>query len=77
MTELLSQIIKQIVDHPEAVNVNEVQGERAIVLEIKVAEDDIGKVIGREGRIINSLRQIIKAAAGKRNKRVNIELINE
>jgi hypothetical protein len=77
MTELLSQIIKQIVDDPEAVSVNEVQGERAVVLEIKVAEDDIGKVIGREGRIINSLRQIIKAAAGKRNKRVNIELINE
>ena len=46
------------------------------MLEIKVAPDDVGKVIGREGRIINALRQIIKAAAGKRDKRVNIELIS-
>ena len=76
MTELLTQIIKQIVDKPEEVTVNEVQGERSIVLEIKVADEDVGKVIGREGRIINSLRQIIKAAAGKRNKRINIELLS-
>ena len=76
MTELLTQIIRQIVDNPEEVIVNEVQGERAVVLEIKVAPDDVGKVIGREGRIINALRQIIKAAAGKRDKRVNIELIS-
>ena len=76
MTELLTQIIKHIVDEPDEVTVTEVQGERAIVLEIRVAADDVGKVIGREGRIINSLRQIIKAAAGKRNKRVNIELIS-
>jgi uncharacterized protein len=76
MTDLLTQIIKQIVDKPDEVVVNEVQGERSIVLEIKVADDDVGKVIGREGRIINSLRQIIKAAAGKRNKRINIELLS-
>ena len=76
MTELLTQIIRQIVDHPDEVVVNEVTGERAVVLEIKVAPDDVGKVIGREGRIINALRQIIKAAAGKRDKRVNIELIS-
>jgi len=76
MTELLIQIIKAIVDNPEEVHVNEIQGERAVVLEIKVAPDDVGKVIGREGRIINSLRHIIKAAAGKSNKRVNIELIS-
>jgi predicted RNA-binding protein YlqC (UPF0109 family) len=76
MTELLTQIIKAIVDNPDEVQINEVQGERAVVLEIKVAADDVGKVIGREGRIINSLRHIIKAAAGKSNKRVNIELIS-
>lgn len=76
MVELLTQIIKQIVDKPDEVTVNEVQGERSIVLEIKVADEDVGKVIGREGRIINALRQIIKAAAGKRNKRINIELLS-
>ncbi len=76
MVELLTQIIKQIVDKPDDVTVNEVQGERSIVLEIKVADEDVGKVIGREGRIINALRQIIKAAAGKRNKRINIELLS-
>jgi hypothetical protein len=76
MTELLAEIIKQIVDHPESVRVNQVTGDRAIVLEIKVAPDDVGKVIGREGRIINSLRQLIKASAGKRNKRIDIELIS-
>ena len=76
MVELLTQIIKQIVDKPEEVTVNEVQGERSVVLEIKVADEDVGKVIGREGRIINALRQIIKAAAGKRNKRINIELLS-
>lgn len=76
MTELLTQIIRQIVDHPDQVIVNEVQGERSIVLEVKVAPEDVGKVIGREGRIINALRQIIKAAGGKANMRVNIELIS-
>ena len=76
MTELLTQIIKQLVDNPEAVTVNEVQSERAVVLEIKVAAEDVGKVIGREGRIINALRQIIKAAAGKTRKRVSLELIS-
>ena len=76
MTELLTQIIKHIVDHPDQVTVNEVQGERSVVLEIKVAPEDVGKVIGREGRIINALRQIIKAAGGKSNKRVNIELLS-
>ncbi|MCH7472673.1 KH domain-containing protein [bacterium] len=76
MKELLLQIIKQIVDSPDEVEINEVQGERSLVLEIKVADDDVGKVIGREGRIINSLRQIVKAAAGKRNERVSIELLS-
>ena len=76
MTELLTQIIKQLVDNPEAVTVTEVQSERAVVLEIKVAAEDVGKVIGREGRIINALRQIIKAAAGKTRKRVSLELIS-
>jgi predicted RNA-binding protein YlqC (UPF0109 family) len=76
MTELLTQIIKHLVDKPEEVSVQEVQGERSVILEVKVAADDVGKVIGREGRIINALRQIVKAAAGKTNKRISIELLS-
>lgn len=76
MTELLLQIIKNIVDAPDQVSVNEVESERALILEVRVAPDDVGKVIGREGRIINALRQIIKAAAGKRARRVTLDLIS-
>ncbi len=76
MTELLQQIIRNIVDAPEEVRVNEVESERALILEVRVAADDVGKVIGREGRIINALRQIIKAAAGKRARRVTLDLIS-
>ncbi len=76
MVELVSEILKAIVDNPDAVEVKEVEGERAAIIEIRVAPDDIGKVIGREGRIINSLRQIVRAAAGKDNKRITIELLS-
>ncbi len=76
MVDLIIDILKAIVDHPEAVEVKEVEGERASIIEIKVHQEDVGKVIGREGRIINSLRQIVRAAAGKDNKRVTIELLS-
>ncbi len=76
MTELVKDIVKAIVDNPNAVEVKEVEGERAAIIEIKVAPDDVGKVIGREGRIINSLRQIVRAAAGKESKRITVELIS-
>ncbi len=76
MTDLVKDIVKAIVDNPDAVEVKEVEGERAAIIEIKVAPDDVGKVIGREGRIINSLRQIVRAAAGKESKRITVELIS-
>jgi hypothetical protein len=76
MVELLTSIVRAIVDDPAAVQVTEVQGEKAVILELKVGADDVGKVIGREGRIINALRTVIKAAAGKENKRVTIELLS-
>jgi uncharacterized protein len=75
MVELVSEILKAIVDFPDQIQVKEVEGERAVILEIKVSPDDIGKVIGREGRIINALRLIVRAAAGRENKRVTLELI--
>jgi predicted RNA-binding protein YlqC (UPF0109 family) len=76
MVDLVRDILKAIVDHPDAVEVKEVEGERAAIIEIKVSPEDVGKVIGREGRIINSLRQIVRAAAGKDNKRITIELLS-
>jgi len=77
MRDLLLQIVKELVDHPDDVIVKEVVGERTTVLELKVHQDDIGKVIGRKGRIINSLRVIIKSAAVKEGKIVSLELLSQ
>jgi len=74
--ELLLALVTKIVDYPDEVSVTEVEGERAAILELRVNESDIGKVIGREGRIINALRTLVKAAAGRENKRITIELLS-
>jgi uncharacterized protein len=74
--DLLVQIVSKIVDNPDDVSVTEVEGERAAILELRVNESDVGKVIGREGRIINALRTLVKAAAGRENKRITIELLS-
>ncbi|MCX7772741.1 MAG: KH domain-containing protein [Clostridia bacterium] len=75
MKELLEQIAKSLVDSPEEVSVNEVEGEQSLILELKVAEDDMGKVIGKQGRIAKAIRIVMKAAAIKENKRVVVEII--
>lgn len=75
MKQLLEFVVKAIVDVPDEVSVNEVEGEKALILEVKVAESDIGKVIGKHGRIINAIRTIIRAAAVKDGKKVSIELL--
>ena len=74
--EMLVGIVTNIVDYPDEVTVTEVEGERAAILELRVNESDIGKVIGRKGRIINALRTLVKAAAGREDKRVTIELLS-
>jgi len=73
--DLLSFLIKSIVDLPDEVTIAEVEGEKAVVYEIKVAESDVGKVIGKHGRIINAIRTIVRAAAVKDGKKVSIELL--
>jgi len=73
--ELLEYLVKAIVDVPEEVSVMEVEGEKAVVYEIKVNVSDVGKVIGKHGRIINAIRTIVRAAAVKEGKKVSIELI--
>jgi len=75
MKELLETIVQALVDHPEEVSVREVMGEKSTILELKVFEDDIGKVIGKQGRIINALRTILRSAAVKEGKIVQLELL--
>ncbi|GAJ04832.1 unnamed protein product, partial [marine sediment metagenome] len=72
MKELIELIIKGIVDNPEKVEINEIIGERSSIFEVKVDSTDIGKVIGRQGRNIKSIRTIVNAAAQKGDKRVII-----
>ncbi len=75
MKELLEQIAKSLVDNPEDVSVNEVEGEQSLILELRVSEDDMGKVIGKQGRIAKAIRVVMKAAAIKENKRVVVEIV--
>lgn len=76
MKEILETIIKNLVTDTEGVSINEVQGEKSIVYEVKVAEKDMGKVIGKEGKVAKSIRTIIKAVAAKEEKRVTVEFID-
>lgn len=75
MKELVEIIAKSLVDNPDAVEVKEVVGEQSIILELKVASEDMGKVIGKQGRIAKAIRTVVKAAAIKENKRVVVEII--
>ncbi len=76
MKELIELIIKGIVDNPDKVEISEIIGERSSIFEVRVDPDDIGKVIGRQGRNIKSIRTIVNAAAQKDNKRVIIEIVD-
>lgn len=77
MREFVESIIKQIVDLPDEVQVQEVKAERVILLEIRVAKEDMGKVIGKGGRVANALRTIVGAAAAKQKKRVMVEILED
>ena len=76
MKELLEYLAKSLVDKPDEVTVSQVEGERSVILELRVSPEDMGKVIGKQGRIAQALRTILKAAAVKDGKRVMIEIIN-
>lgn len=75
MKELVEYIAKALVDYPEQVDVKQVEGERSIILELRVAPEDMGKVIGKQGRIAKAIRTVVNAAAIKENKRVMVEII--
>ena len=75
MVELVETIAKSLVDYPDQVRVNEVEGSQSIIIELRVAQEDMGKVIGKQGRIAKAIRTVVKAAATKANKRVVVEII--
>lgn len=77
MKQLVEMIVKALVDYPESVYINETVGESISILEISVASEDIGKVIGKEGRIANAIRTVVKAAAAKNDKKVTVEIMTE
>lgn len=75
MGELVRVIAQALVDNPEEVVVTEIEGAQSIIIELRVAADDMGKVIGKQGRIAKALRTVVKAAATKENKRVVVEIL--
>jgi predicted RNA-binding protein YlqC (UPF0109 family) len=77
MKELVLFLAKHLVSDPDAVDVKETQGDTASVLELKVAKDDIGRVIGKQGRTAKSIRTILNAAASRNNRKVILEIIEE
>ncbi|MDO5556376.1 MAG: KH domain-containing protein [Clostridia bacterium] len=76
MKDSLQAIITSLVNDEGSVSINEIDGEKSVIFEVKVAESDVGKVIGREGRIAKAIRTIMKALAAKEGKKVSIEFIN-
>ncbi|MBE7030341.1 MAG: KH domain-containing protein [Ruminococcaceae bacterium] len=75
MKELLEYIARALVDYPEDVVVREVEDEQGLVLELHVRDEDMGKVIGKQGRIAKSIRAVMKAAASRENTRVSVEIM--
>ena len=74
--DLVEYIAKSLVDQPNSVEVNVIEGEKSTILELKVAQEDIGKVIGKSGRIARAIRTILSAAAAKTDKRVVLEILD-
>jgi len=72
--ELVETIVKAIVDQQDMVHINQVEGEKTIILEVTVDDDDMGKIIGKQGRIARAIRTVVKAAATKDNKKVIVDI---
>jgi uncharacterized protein len=74
--DLVDYMVKSLVDHPDQVEIHEVEGEKSTILELRVTKEDIGKVIGKHGRIARAIRTIINASATKSGKRVVLEILD-
>ena len=75
MKELVEVIARALVDNPDEVTVTQTENEKAIILELRVAQSDMGKVIGKHGRIAKAIRSVVKAAASKEDKKVIVEIM--
>ena len=72
--ELVEFVVKSLVDVPEEVSVNVIEGEKSTILELKVAQEDVGKVIGKQGRIAKAMRIVMRAAATRQDAKVSVEI---
>ena len=75
MKDLITEIVKALVDQPDEVSVNEMGGGDTIILEVRVAKTDMGKIIGKHGRTAQAIRTVLRAAAGKTRKRYILEIV--
>jgi predicted RNA-binding protein YlqC (UPF0109 family) len=75
MKELVEYIAKSLVDDPSQVEVTEIEGATSVILELRVAPEDMGRVIGRSGRVANAMRTLLRVVAAKQGKRVTLEII--
>jgi len=76
MKDLVEYITKSLVDNPESVHVNEIESSSAVILELQVADSDMGRVIGKGGRVVNAIRTVVQVAADKEGKRVTLEILD-
>ncbi len=77
MKEVLEYLVQALVDEPDAVEVTEVNGERSVILQLKVAPDDMGKVIGKRGRTVKAMRSLVRAAGSRQGVTTLIEIVEE
>jgi predicted RNA-binding protein YlqC (UPF0109 family) len=75
LKELVEYLAKALVDNPDDVEVSEISGEQTVVLELRVAKEDLGKVIGKQGRTVKAMRAILSAASSKLRKRADLEIL--
>jgi len=75
MRELIEYIAKTLVDDPSQVRVDEIEGASSVVLELRVAPEDMGRIIGKRGRVVNAMRTLLRAVGGKEGRRVTLEIV--
>jgi uncharacterized protein len=77
MKEFVAYIVKNLVDYPDKVAINEVEGTHTLIIELSVEKSDIGKIIGKRGKTINAIRTLLMSVASRNNLRVNLEILED